>query len=120
MKETKTGCLRCDNDYKVDLDSAGYPLHPHYCNDCCKQCQNCGKWFIITNFLPIVESQTYQDWIASKASVHDNPLGLLMGRHCVEDLCIGCKPFRDPIPSSRVDPDQSLEDALSRLQELLS
>jgi hypothetical protein len=99
------GCLRCKRDYKVnEVDSAGFPLHVHYCNECCKQCKKCDKFFIITQFLPVLDHPTYVEWVSGRLNVRENPLGLLMGREVVDDSCLGCKPFRSETAPARVHP----------------
>ena len=103
------GCYRCKIDYKVtEFLPDGMPAHVHYCNDCVKQCAKCHTWLVIIHFLPILEHTTYQDWIGSKSSEHDNPLGILMGRDCVDDLCMECKPFRQPVAPPRVHPSPAI------------
>ena len=103
MIELVNGCYRCKRDYSVtEHNENGKPAHVHYCNDCVKKCSKCNLWFVITHFLPILEHPAYQDWVRSKASEHDNPLGLLMGRDVVDDHCMGCKPFREPVAPQRV------------------
>ena len=121
----RTGCDRCKRNFKVtEVDDKGYPLHPHHCNECVKQCVKCGEWQTVSNFLPRLESSAYQDWCNTRTHVGDTPLGLLSGRDAVLDECLTCKPFRGSTPEIRVpvpraDVDTSRLDALLERQRSL-
>lgn len=131
MIELVNGCLRCKHDYDVnEFEDNGRPAHVHYCNECVKRCSKCKIWLVITHFLPVLDHPAYQDWLRSKTSEHDDPLGLLLGRDVVDDLCLTCKPFRQPVAPARVHPSplvvapaeivEEEEDDLSRLEALLA